>query len=380
VKNAVRLTLITILFFGSASWAQGPSCKALFEKASILLDATQPLPAQISIAEMQKQNPDIKIYPDFTEANADRLLFHAQKVDFISLGERVLFLVANPDSAMSWGILNGTEPRIRIKELPGVTAFDITNSSLVTPLIRKSMTELAWFTGPNCWNLCQIYKGWAKTSFFTSEREFHLWIEGPFAKLLDRKAPGFTLKTGHLVVLRQVRGAAVKEIHGAVALTDKIVLTKNGKHELEAYELMTLDKMLNIYSSFSRANTMQIFDFTPFDEAWAQWKPRISPTLVQYMEEWLSFEQHHGEQYLPKKTKGVIPYEEKKKLRKEHDALVAKIKPMIEPTIEKMGHRNLSEVGEVELFFLKLLQTRVNNKFYFTGTDKNEFDLLYLLP
>jgi hypothetical protein len=378
MKLLSSLFLILLVFSGPAGFAGAPLCAGLFAgTSSPLLDRNQALPSSFSIADLQRKNPGVRVFPDFTHPEKPPEILQYQNADFIMMGERVLFVVKDASSAPVWGILSGKEPQVQIQELPGITAYDISNSPLVSPLIRKINSKNAWFDGPNCWNLCQIHQGWAKTSFFTSHEEFNLWMESPFAKKKDMEpgSPGFHLNPGDLIVFRDRQaagGKAMQEVHGAVALTNNLVLTKNGWSHKNAYEMMPIRAMLNHYKTKTSMTDAEFFSFEPFDQVWARWRPRLSPATVQFTESWMEFETHHGQYFLTGNSAKPPTPQQRQVLEDERNRLVTKMKPAVDATITGLaGTSQRNETQEVELFFLRLLRFRIYNEFYFTGVSGN---------
>lgn len=373
-KYISRSSLMLLLLFSQSLLAKGLLCAGLFGSSSLLSDPKIPLPTSFSIVELQKQNPGIRFFPDFVRSGGKAEVFSYQDADFISMGERVLFLVKDPQTLITWGVINGNQPEVHIREFPGTRAFDITNSPLISPLIRKINQEKAWTDGPNCWNLCQIYNGWAKTSFFTSAEEFHLWMNSPFAKKVDIDHGDFPVDPGSILVLRDYDGnGQVKEIHGAIALSKRLVLTKNGKDANQPYQLMTTAKMMNLYSSMTSMNSVELYTFTSFDKAWSEWKPRLSPVLANSIQRWMDFESDHGQHYLPRKSSGPVAIPQQQRLQAQKKKLVDLLKPSVDAAIENFSTVNaLSELQKVELFFLKLLHHRLTNNYYFSETPSNQ--------
>lgn len=148
------------------------------------------------------------------------------------------------------GALSGISPTVNpniLSEVGGGRGF----ISDVTSLIPKTFGTLNEFSpprnGPNCWNFSLYFNRIAFSLHETSPAEFKFWIESPLARKLNDSE---SLKPGDIIVFR----LGNDEVHTAVFLTPKIVLSKNGTEETRPYRIMELNEMtaqyLNVHPVF----------------------------------------------------------------------------------------------------------------------------------
>ncbi len=148
------------------------------------------------------------------------------------------------------GLLSEVPPAVNpnaFSEVGGGRGF----ISDVTSLIPKTFNALNEFyspnSGPNCWNFSLYFNRIAFSLHETSPIEFKFWIESPLARKLNDNE---SLKPGDVIVFR----LGDDEVHTAVFLTPRVVLSKNGTEVTRPYRIMEINEMaaqyLNVHPVF----------------------------------------------------------------------------------------------------------------------------------
>jgi hypothetical protein len=118
-----------------------------------------------------------------------------------------------------------------------LTAEAVTNELAQAKTIMEGLlSEVPPTVNPNAFSLHE-----------TSPIEFNFWIESPLARKLNDNE---SLKPGDVIVFRQGND----EVHTAVFLTPRVVLSKNGTEETRPYRIMEINEMaaqyLNVHPVF----------------------------------------------------------------------------------------------------------------------------------
>lgn len=377
----VRTSMLFSILIGlspSLALAEGaPKCKSAFTLGGLeLSNLDQAFPDKISLKELLEHQPDLRLSDDLITRDG-RETFHDANpfMGFVSVGDRMLLVSRNPrilnefsaDLETGADVFNGQKPQaFQIRELPGYKAFDISKASYLTAEIRALHGRRAWDDGPNCWNLCQIYKGWAKTAFATDGAEFGLWVDGPFSKPAKSNTwGGFSPKNGDVIVFRgrNFRTGDMGEVHGAIALGSGLVFTKNGTSYSARYQVTTYENMSRVYMP-GLSNSVQFREIRAFDEVWTEWSPKVSPELSGYVNRWISFEREHSEFFMPGKDVSYVPPEKYDPLVAQKRALQKEIGAIVKDRLKDYEGRTLQETELVEQFFWRLLQARTETAMY----------------
>ena len=379
----MKLTVFLFISFFTLtpfSYGNSPACRQVFSSSSTVQinDLSRELPKNFSIQDLLKKNADLFLYPDFRDSESMELFTDANPLmGFISIGDRVLLATRNPKiiEGFQQNPLTGEDAfgdkeleAKKIKELPGYTVFDISTASYLPEVTRKMHGLSAWDEGPNCWNLCQIYKGWARTAYATNDYEFGLWVDGPFAKRAQSATPFlFSPKMGDVIVIRNrgFKSGQYREVHGAIALSEDLVFTKNGTDFSAPYQISTVSDMLKVYLP-RMGNSIEYREIATFDEVWSEWSPKVSAELKAYVERWMSFEQEHGELFLTSKKSqsSEDKQEAHEKVDKTLRDLRKEIQPILKDRLAAYENRELSELEKVEKFFWSLLKARSESSYF----------------
>jgi len=94
--------------------------------------------------------------------------------------------------------------------------------------------------GPNCWNLAMYLSQVSFSLHETSPKEFKFFIESPLAKKLSETD---FIQAGDIIVFRN----GSDEVHAAVFLSPRLVISKNGTEETRPYRIMALNEMAAQY-------------------------------------------------------------------------------------------------------------------------------------
>ncbi|MBX9768842.1 MAG: hypothetical protein K2X47_16335 [Bdellovibrionales bacterium] len=341
-------------------------------------DLSLELPSKISLAALQDEDPNLFIYPDVRDADeVDTFLDANPFMGFVSIGERVLLVTRN--ARVSTNIFRelGTDENLmgekvpvakEILELPGYVAFDISAGKYFEhPVVRKILNLRAWDEGPNCWNLCQIYHGWARTAYSVGESEFNIWMESPFTRPAERAGLfGMKPNLGDVIILRNrnFKTGNLVEMHGMVSLGNNLVITKNGTDYDARYRLMNLGDALNFYLP-AWTNSFEVRVVRRFEDVWTEWKPKLSPELSGFVEEWMKFEEEHAKLY-PLKKGGPETEDERdhKALNQVRWSLEKKIQAVVDARLATLEKGELSETAKVERFFWRLLKARTTSVYF----------------
>ena len=183
----------------------------------------------------------------FEEETAD-FWTHHQRFGVIREKDR-LILIAR-DEAMARQLLADMSAtgakKVQRKKIGGA-AYDITD--FADPLAKRLVGRWV-FDGPNCWNLCLIHRELTGAIAATRDTEFRHWMASPLSQEVRNVAD---LQPGDIVAFRQ----GDEEVHGAVYLSPRILLTKNGTEEVRPYRLMDLNEVYNVYRPMS--NDIKLF-------------------------------------------------------------------------------------------------------------------------
>ncbi len=376
-----RILCLGISLWGAADVARAnpaATCADLLSVALGIDNLAIELPSKFSVKALLEKNADMAIYPDFRDEESIEGFIDANPfAGFITLGERLLFATRNPKVVRALtqpfdgppAFAAGVELRqLAIEELPDYAVFDFSKALFMNDKIRALHGTFAWDEGPNCWNLCKMYKGWARTAYATSPEEFALWVDGPFSKPIVKPDSMFGIRpeAGQIIVVRKRALDSTKksEVHGAIALGHGLVFTKNGYSHEAPYQVSTWEEMLKLYLPFL-SNMVELREMRDFAEVWAEWRPKLNPELVRVYEAWQDFEAKHAALFIV--TKQRQP-DTPQSVYRQVDQLRAALRREFGPIIEKHQRklRDVAEPGEpekVEKFFWELLQLRVTSDF-----------------
>jgi hypothetical protein len=379
MKLRLFLSAALLVFFSGEAFASKNSCVQFYKTTAFNIhDINTEMPAKISISELVAKDPTLHLSEDFLDA--ETLTYFKENhpfMTFIAIGERILFLTRRKEAFNSVkeefstgdSAFRGDAPSaIKIKEFGGYYAFDISRAKYINPMIRKLAGMAAWDEGPNCWNLCQMYKGWARTAYTTNGPEFGLWVDGPFSTNPKASLFGLEPTVGDVIVLRQrgFKSGKMNEVHGAIALGFGLVFTKNGTSFEAKYQVTTLEEMLKVYLP-DYSNTIEYRRIPSLDEVWKKWGGQVSVELKSLVDRWMAFEAAHGELYIPVKGSDpatVIPQEKHEAVDKMKSALKKELETVAPARIASFEGRELSELEKVEQFFWNLLSMRADSSYF----------------
>jgi len=385
------LTLNRILkgFFGlslcliASQESLAADCVSVFSSKTAIESSSNPLeelPARFSGAEYLSQREGLKSSIEFRDSESVDSFTQANPFwGFLSIGARTLLatrsaafaenFLTDPASGKS-AFAAGRPLAKEITELPGYVVFDLTGASYLSPIISRLQNSKAWDEGPNCWNLCQLYKGWARSSFSTMDSEFALWVDGPFSspvKTADQLGFRFIPNPGDVIIIRRrgFKSGAMEEVHGAISLGGDLVFTKNGVSYDAPYQLMLLRDMLGDNYLPALGNSIEFRSIKDFDTVWKEWSPKIDLQLKALVNRWMEYEQKHGELFLPDNLRKTDREDYSspeldalgKGLRKE-------VKEQAPDKLKLFEGKELSEQQKVEQFFWRMLQMRAGYRYF----------------
>lgn len=383
--NHFRIVLKSCLFifFAVNTFAEVNACKRFYQNVSTasfeLNNLSTELPSKFSIQELSDKVPNLHLSEDFLDPET-LTTFKKENpyYSIITIGERTIFLTrskAGLEPMISERIsgehaFEGGAPKPkRIKEFPGFYAYDLSNAKYISPLIGKLAGTHAWDEGPNCWNLCQIYKGWARTAYTTDGSEFGLWVDGPFSKTVSAQSMfGLEPQKGDVIVLRSrgFKSGKMMEVHGAIALGYGLVFTKNGTNFEAKYQVSTLKDMLGTYLP-NLSNTIEYKRIASFEEVWTEWAPQISTELKSLVDRWMAFETVHSDLYIPVKGEDPnveVPQERYQDVQKIRHQLIKDVRAIVGDRLKVFDNRELNPTEKVEQFFWNLLKARASASYF----------------
>lgn len=379
LKGFFGLTLCLI----ASQQSLAADCASLFSRNTAIENGSSPmeeLPARFSGAEYLSKREGLKSSIEFRDSESVDAFTQANPFwGFLSIGARTLlatrsvafaekFLV---DPASGKSAFTAGQPLAKeISELPGYHIFDLTGASFLRPIISRLQNSKAWDEGPNCWNLCQLYKGWARTSFSTRDSEFALWVDGPFSspvKTADQLGFRFEPNPGDVIIIRRrgFKSGAMEEVHGAISLGGDLVFTKNGVSYEAPYQLMLLRDMLGDNYLPALGNSIEFRSIKDFATVWKEWSPKIDSNLRALVDRWMDYEQKHGELFLPDNLRKTDREDYSspeldtlgKGLRKE-------VKEQAPENLKLFEGKELSELQKVEQFFWRMLLARAGYRYF----------------
>lgn len=145
-----------------------------------------------------------------------------------------------------------TKPAPYVKDSPILRGRSVDVTDIAGPWVKKLLDFQPKRQGPNCWNFCLMHAGILQHFRFTTGEEFRHWLSGPLAeevKGLDQLKPGdiFALTSGR------------DEVHGAIAVSPNLVLSKTGRDLEYGYRLMDIREMLGLFEQSASKSNLRVY-------------------------------------------------------------------------------------------------------------------------